>query len=72
MESGIAFAEELRKTIEETEFIQHGIRTTVSIGMATFPKNGLSEKKLMIAVKEALYEALRSGRNRVAHIETGQ
>jgi two-component system, cell cycle response regulator len=72
MESGIAFAEELRKTIEETEFTQQGIRTTVSIGMAAFPKNALSEKRLMITVKEALYEAQRSGRNRVAHIETGQ
>jgi diguanylate cyclase (GGDEF)-like protein len=72
LESGIAFAEDLRKTIEETEFTQQEIRTTVSIGAAAFPKNALSEKKLMTAVKEALYEAQRSGRNRVAHIEIGQ
>jgi diguanylate cyclase (GGDEF)-like protein len=70
LETGIAFAEELRKTIEETEFTQLGIRTTVSIGAAAFPKNAVSEKRLMIAVKEALYDAQRSGRNRVASIET--
>ena len=38
LEAGIAFAEELRKTIEETEFTQQGIHTTVSIGAAAFPK----------------------------------
>jgi len=68
LEAGIAFAEELRKTIEETEFTQQGIRTTVSIGVAAFPKNAVSEKELLITVKEALYDAQRNGRNRVAHI----
>ncbi|MGD1046811.1 MAG: sensor domain-containing diguanylate cyclase [Bacteroidota bacterium] len=68
LEAGIAFAEELRKTIEETEFTQQGIRTTVSIGAVAFPKNAISEKELLIAVKEALYDAQRNGRNRVAHL----
>jgi len=68
MEAGIAFAEELRKTIEETEFTSHGIRTTVSIGIAAFPTNAISEKELLLAVKEALYDAQRNGRNRVVHL----
>jgi diguanylate cyclase (GGDEF)-like protein len=68
LEGGIAFVEELRKKIEETEFTQRGIHTTVSIGIATFPKNAGSEKELLVAVKEALYDAQRSGRNRVAHL----
>jgi len=68
LEAGTAFAEELRKTIEETEFAKCGIRTTVSIGAAAFPKNAVSEKELLIAVKEAVYDAQRSGRNRVTHI----
>jgi diguanylate cyclase (GGDEF)-like protein len=67
LEAGIAFAEELRKTIDETEFTQQGIRTTVSIGAGAFPKNAISEKELLIAVKEALYDAQRNGRNRVVH-----
>jgi diguanylate cyclase (GGDEF)-like protein len=68
LEAGIAFAEEIRRAIEETEFTQQGIHTTVSIGAAAFPKNANSEKELLIAVKEALYDAQRNGRNRVAHL----
>jgi diguanylate cyclase (GGDEF)-like protein len=68
LEAGIAFAEELRKTIEETEFTQQGIRTTVSIGAAAFPKSAISEKELLITVKETLYDAQRNGRNRVAYL----
>ena len=68
LEAGIAFAEELRKTIEETEFTQQGISTTVSIGAAAFPKNAISEKELLITVKETLYDAQRNGRNRVAYL----
>jgi len=67
LESGMVFAEELRKTIEQTEFTQKGVRTTVSIGVAAYPRNAGSEKELLIAVKEALYDAQRGGRNRIAH-----
>ena len=42
LEAGIAFAEELRRTIEENEFVQQGIQTTVSIGAVAFPKNAIS------------------------------
>jgi diguanylate cyclase (GGDEF)-like protein len=68
LETGMAFAEELRKKIEETEFAQQGIHTTVSIGAVAYPQNAVSEKELLIAVKEVLYDAQRSGRNRVAHL----
>jgi diguanylate cyclase (GGDEF)-like protein len=68
LDAGIAFAEELRKKIEETEFTTQGIRTTVSIGAAAYPGNAASEKELLIAVKEALYDAQRSGRNRISHV----
>jgi diguanylate cyclase (GGDEF)-like protein len=67
LDNGIAFAEELRKMIAETEFAQKKIRTTVSIGVAAFPENAGSEKDLLLAAKEALYHAQRSGRNRVSH-----
>ena len=68
LEAGIVFAEELRKTIEETEFTKQGIITTVSIGVAAFPENAGSGKELLAAVKGALYNAQRGGRNRVAHL----
>jgi diguanylate cyclase (GGDEF)-like protein len=67
LDAGIAFAEELRKNIEETEFTNQCIRTTVSIGAAAYPKNAVSEKELLTAVKEALYDAQRSGRNKIVH-----
>jgi diguanylate cyclase (GGDEF)-like protein len=65
--NGITFAEELRKIIEETEFTQKKIRTTVSIGVASYPGNAASENDLILAAKEALYHAQHSGRNRVSH-----
>jgi diguanylate cyclase (GGDEF)-like protein len=67
LESTMVFADGLRKNIEETEFAQKGIHTTVSIGVAAYPQNARSEKELLLAVKKALYDAQRSGRNRIAH-----
>jgi diguanylate cyclase (GGDEF)-like protein len=67
LDNGVAFAEELRKMIEETEFTQEKIQTTVSIGVASFPGNAGSERDLLLASKEALYHAQHSGRNRVSH-----
>jgi diguanylate cyclase (GGDEF)-like protein len=67
LDKGIIFAEELRKVIEGTEFTQKKIRTTVSIGVAAFSENAGSVKELVIAAKEALYNAQHSGRNRVGH-----
>jgi diguanylate cyclase len=67
LENCIAFAEELRKAIEETEFTQNKIHMTVSIGVAAFPKNAGTEKDLLLAAKESLYDAQHSGRNRLAH-----
>jgi diguanylate cyclase (GGDEF)-like protein len=65
LEEGLAFADTLRSAIEEKEFTQQHIRTTVSIGVAAFPKNATSEKDLVLAAKEALYDAQRSGKNKV-------
>ena len=68
LETGIAFAEELCRAIEKMEFTQQRIHTTVSVGVGAFPQSANSEKDLLVAVKEALYDAQRSGRNRVAHL----
>jgi diguanylate cyclase (GGDEF)-like protein len=67
LEKGIAFAQELKQIIAETEFTQKKIRTTVSIGVAAFPENARTEKDLLLVAKEALYYAQHSGRNRVSH-----
>ena len=68
LDNGITFAEELRKIIERTEFTQKKIRTTVSIGLAEYPRNAGSEENLVLAAKESLYNAQHSGKNTVAHI----
>jgi diguanylate cyclase (GGDEF)-like protein len=67
LEQGIRFGEELRKKIEKTEFTQKKIRTTVSIGAASYSENAESDKELLVAAKEALYNAQHKGRNRVEH-----
>lgn len=66
LENGKAFGNEVRRAIEEEEFTQQKIRTTVSIGVAAFPQNARTEKELLLAVKEALYKAQHTGRNRVS------
>jgi diguanylate cyclase (GGDEF)-like protein len=66
-DEGIKFAEKIRGAIENKEFTQKLIKTTVSIGVAAYPQNADSEKKLLSAAKEALYNAQHLGRNRVVH-----
>ncbi len=42
-----------------------GIRITVSIGVATYPGDGENLKKILESADKALYQAKKSGRNRV-------
>jgi diguanylate cyclase (GGDEF)-like protein len=57
-------AERLRVRIETTEFPRVGT-LTISLGVATFPLQASSRDSLVTAADRALYEAKRSGRNRV-------
>jgi diguanylate cyclase (GGDEF)-like protein len=65
-DDALDFADTVRRAIEKKEFTEQHIRTTVSIGVAAFPGNATSEKDLVLAAKEALYDAQRSGKNKVA------
>lgn len=63
-------AERLRSRIETMKFPQVG-HLTISLGVATFPLQASSRDSLVTAADRALYEAKRSGRNRVCgHPET--
>jgi diguanylate cyclase (GGDEF)-like protein len=42
---------------------------TVSIGVASFPKEAESEERLIGAADQALYAAKQAGRNRVGRAE---
>lgn len=48
------------------------LRVTVSVGIATFPGAGKSEESLLSAADLALYQAKRSGRNRICVAEIGE
>ncbi len=62
----VTFAERLRRQVEASIMAPEGqYPMTVSIGLASFPEDGKTPEEIMWAADEALYEAKRSGRNRV-------
>jgi diguanylate cyclase (GGDEF)-like protein len=65
LEEALSFAREVRKEIEEARFTKHGIRSTVSTGVAAYPQNGTTSEDLILTAKKALFEAQRTGRNNV-------
>jgi diguanylate cyclase (GGDEF)-like protein len=66
IDSAIAFAEKLRRRIEQTVVVigEHEIRPTISIGVAMNRRSSNLEE-LMERSDRALYTAKRSGRNKV-------
>jgi len=65
---GTALAERLRRSVEEHEFVFDGQRlaVTISMGVARAPRAGVtSPAELVTLADDTMYEAKRSGRNRV-------
>ncbi len=62
-------AERIRQKVEKTDFfkeeIQPGGQLTISVGIATFPNDAVTEDELIERADKALYHAKNSGRNRV-------
>ncbi|MBL8675821.1 MAG: diguanylate cyclase [Alphaproteobacteria bacterium] len=61
-------AESLREDVQNLHIpigSQELKQLTISLGVATFPENGVTEKDLFHAVDKALYQAKEKGRNRV-------
>jgi diguanylate cyclase (GGDEF)-like protein/PAS domain S-box-containing protein len=64
--SALAVAERIRRGVEGSELVAVGARSvTCSIGVATFPTHASTPTSLLKAADLALYQAKRSGRNRV-------
>ncbi|MFC1667214.1 sensor domain-containing diguanylate cyclase [Candidatus Omnitrophota bacterium] len=61
-EEALVLAERLRKSVEESSHLKN---ITISIGLASFPEDGEEKEALISNVDEALYEAKRSGKNKV-------
>lgn len=65
--------EKLRAAIETTSFrgekLLPGGKLTVSVGIATYPRDGGTFKELLECADKAMYRAKRNGRNRVELIE---
>ena len=61
-------AERLRSTVEQRKFTFGGqdIPVTISLGVAAIPESGVNDHAAFLAAADkALYEAKRTGRNRV-------
>lgn len=65
LEKAVQFAQRFCRIVQETPFVNNTIRTTVSIGVATYPQNGTTLDDLLLTAKHALLEAQRAGRNSV-------
>lgn len=63
-EEAVQLAERIRQRVAEEEFTAG--RITISAGIAEFPDHGHTAEAVISSADEALYEAKRSGRNRVA------
>ena len=61
-EEALVAADRMRRIVAEAE---EGPSVTVSIGVATFPADGVECDEIVVAADNALYRSKRSGRNRV-------
>jgi diguanylate cyclase (GGDEF)-like protein len=66
-EDGVKAAERIRKKVVKEEFAGDGepIQVTVSVGVASYPKDGDEPQAIIRHADTALYKAKESGRNQV-------
>jgi len=61
-EEALILSERLRKTIEDAPSLNH---ITISIGIASFPEDGIDKESLISKADKKLYEAKRTGKNKI-------
>ncbi len=65
LDEALGSAKDLLQAIKETPFTGHKFSSSVSIGVASFPRNGAGTDDVITSAKHALFEAQRKGRNNV-------
>ena len=67
-EEALGVAEEIRRSVEARTFERDDVsaRTTISIGVASYPEDGTTHQELTHAADAALYRAKRAGGNTVS------
>ena len=65
----VSVAQEINNIVAKQTKKFLGIRITVSIGVATYPDDGTTLKGLLERADKALYQAKKSGRNRVCKFD---
>ncbi len=65
----VSVAQEINNIVAKQTIKLLGIRITVSIGVATYPDDGITLKSLLERADKALYQAKKSGRNRVCKFD---
>ena len=63
----VALAETLRQTVAQADFVlrRETTKVTLSLGVATYPEDGLLQEDLLRRVDTFLYQAKHTGRDRV-------
>ena len=63
----VELADEIRKKVQEREIVLRRQKThvTVSVGVASFPRDAKVKEDLIYKADEALYKAKEGGRNKV-------
>ena len=65
IDRAVSVAKKITCATEQAMFTPDGIRSTVSIGVATYPESGHRIDELLLSAKNAVFEAQRAGRNKV-------
>lgn len=74
---GLNAAEKIREAIAgspfETDMVPESLEVTVSVGVASYPQDGLDQSTIFKAADLAMYEAKSQGKNRVvAHADSSR
>jgi len=77
MDEAVQAAERIRAAVEKKSFAPKGkkakkAKITISVGVSSYPHDGTGEEALIQTADDALYEAKKSGRNRVMPEEAHQ